>query len=161
MSIERLTEQLVAGMRNNIQTHALGDDESGVSYRPLKDGSHTISFCDTVVFRMRKLRTSLRIEVKTEFSSPFGLDGLLKPMKDESWSEIGYGDSVCETMTNNAHRVYERCTSTERFGCCSRYLECSDELRCVQPNVPWAHGCMYRENLNRGRVFYGKNRNFD
>lgn len=41
------------------------------------------------------------------------------------------------------------------FGCCSRYRECSDARRCLAPDI--GHGCMYRRNLEAGRIFYGRN----
>ena len=45
------------------------------------------------------------------------------------------------------------------FGCCSRYNECSDAKKCVNPNPEMAIKCMYRKNLKNGKIFYGKNRN--
>lgn len=47
----------------------------------------------------------------------------------------------------------------DSFGCCSRYVECSDALKCVSPYKKLARGCQYRKNLEAGRIFYGKNRN--
>lgn len=45
------------------------------------------------------------------------------------------------------------------FACCSRYEECSDALTCIHPNPKFALGCKYRQNLDLGKVFYGKNKN--
>lgn len=47
----------------------------------------------------------------------------------------------------------------ERFGCCSRYIECSDKLKCVNPDYIMSLACAYKRNLEAGRVFYGKNKN--
>ena len=44
------------------------------------------------------------------------------------------------------------------FGCCSRYMQCSDELHCVHPDQVYAKQCHYRVNLEAGRIFYGKNK---
>jgi hypothetical protein len=43
------------------------------------------------------------------------------------------------------------------FGCCGSCEKCSDALKCIDPE----HGkyCYYRQNLEAGKVFYGKNRN--
>ncbi len=49
--------------------------------------------------------------------------------------------------------------TSEFFGCCSRYVECSNNLKCVQPNKKLARGCMYQRNLKNGKVFYGVNKN--
>ena len=47
----------------------------------------------------------------------------------------------------------------ERFGCCSRYEQCSDEGKCIHPDFLFSRACAYRENLEAGNIFYGKNRN--
>lgn len=47
------------------------------------------------------------------------------------------------------------------FGCCSRFIECSDAKHCVHENKLYSKACMYRTNLDAGRIFYGKNRNID
>ena len=48
---------------------------------------------------------------------------------------------------------------TERFGCCHRYVECSDTGKCTAPDLFHAKGCYYKENLEKGKIFYGKNVN--
>lgn len=48
---------------------------------------------------------------------------------------------------------------TERFGCCHRYVECSDAGKCTAPDLFHAKGCFYRDNLEKGKIFYGKNAN--
>lgn len=48
---------------------------------------------------------------------------------------------------------------TKEFDCCSRYEECSDAMRCTNPNPDFATGCGYRKIMKSGRIFYGKNRN--
>ena len=47
----------------------------------------------------------------------------------------------------------------ERFGCCNSFIECSDKQRCLHDDDPFYRGCIYRKNLEAGRIFYGKNRN--
>lgn len=47
------------------------------------------------------------------------------------------------------------------FGCCSRYEECSNAKKCIHPDPDMAIRCVYRKNLKKGKVFYGKNRNID
>ena len=49
--------------------------------------------------------------------------------------------------------------NVERFGCCDRYITCSDAKECLSKNEFYSLGCYYRTNLERGRIFYGKNRN--
>lgn len=47
--------------------------------------------------------------------------------------------------------------SPTQFDCCSRYIQCSDALRCIHPDPSLGVGCRYRRVLKSGRVFYGKN----
>ena len=49
--------------------------------------------------------------------------------------------------------------TAETFGCCHRYVECSDQRKCLHPDILHSKGCMYRVNLENGRIFYGKNKN--
>lgn len=44
------------------------------------------------------------------------------------------------------------------FGCCSRYEACSDACRCIHPDPNMAIRCIYRKNLKKGKIFYGKNK---
>ena len=48
-----------------------------------------------------------------------------------------------------------------RFGCCSNFEKCSDAKKCVHENKLYSKACMYRDNLEQGKIFYGKNRNID
>lgn len=50
----------------------------------------------------------------------------------------------------------------EKFGCCSKYNVCSDNKKCVHKNKFYASCCCwYYGNLDKGNIFYGKNRNID
>lgn len=49
--------------------------------------------------------------------------------------------------------------ASEPFGCCSRYMECSDNKKCIQSNPKIYRDCQYRKHLLNGKIFYGVNRN--
>ena len=49
----------------------------------------------------------------------------------------------------------------KEFSCCGRYLECSNQRACTNPDREMALRCGYRKALRDGRIFYGKNRNID
>lgn len=56
--------------------------------------------------------------------------------------------------------IYERIlNSYKEFDCCSRYEECSNNLKCVQKDKFLSIGCGYRKKLNQNIIYYGKNRN--
>jgi len=59
--------------------------------------------------------------------------------------------------TDMYDEVYNQ--SIEMFGCCSRFEQCSDELKCINPDSTLARGCMYKLKLEAGVIFYGKNKN--
>ncbi len=56
-------------------------------------------------------------------------------------------------------RVIFRNLTTDTFGCCNDFERCSDALQCLHPENRFYNGCMYRKNLEAGKVFYGKNKN--
>jgi len=49
--------------------------------------------------------------------------------------------------------------NNDEFGCCHRYIDCSDAKKCVHPNKLESLGCMYKRNLEKGLIFYGRNKN--
>lgn len=51
-------------------------------------------------------------------------------------------------------------SKASRFGCCSRFMDCSDAKKCVHENKLYSKACMYRSHLDSGRIFYGKNKNY-
>ncbi len=44
------------------------------------------------------------------------------------------------------------------FGCCNEFKVCSDNMACLK-NLKFSARCMYKVNLEAGRIFYGINRN--
>lgn len=66
-----------------------------------------------------------------------------------------------DRLSDSIVRIYDDIKPlSDTFGCCSRYVLCSDELKCIHPDPAFARGCSYRTNLEHGRVFYGKNKNY-
>lgn len=49
--------------------------------------------------------------------------------------------------------------SIEAFGCCSHYMMCSEKESCLFPEDEFYTACMYRKNLEAGRIFYGSKKN--
>ena len=45
----------------------------------------------------------------------------------------------------------------EPFGCCSRYKQCSNAKTCLHEDLLYSQVCMYRKNLEKGLIFYGRN----
>ena len=66
-----------------------------------------------------------------------------------------------EKLTQLLKNLYEDSKPAQTFGCCHNFIKCSDALICVHPDPIIAVECMYKTNLEKGKVFYGKNRNVD
>lgn len=55
--------------------------------------------------------------------------------------------------------IVSKASASDSFGCCSNYRKCSDAKRCVIADRVSSVNCLYRRNLEAGRIFYGKNAN--
>lgn len=55
--------------------------------------------------------------------------------------------------------IFNNLFALNNFGCCDLYLECSNEKKCIHPDLIYAIACFYRKNLSAGKIFYGENRN--
>lgn len=47
----------------------------------------------------------------------------------------------------------------ESFGCCNKYVECSNAKKCLHEDFLYSTACMYRKNLEKNKIFYGINKN--
>lgn len=69
--------------------------------------------------------------------------------------------SIINQNLDKIKKVYKEISSIsddEMFGCCSSYMICSDEKKCIKDNK-FSRNCYYKQNLENGKIFYGKNRN--
>ena len=66
---------------------------------------------------------------------------------------------VIEEMVNAVYEFQRDELRGEPFGCCNDFVRCSDALKCLHVGDRDYAGCMYRKNLESGRIFYGKNKN--
>lgn len=81
---------------------------------------------------------------------------------DELWSRVSFiSKEELKDLYPLFLQLYEEAFSllnVELFSCCSRYIQCSDEKACIQPNKRLSVGCQYRKNLTSGKIFYGLNK---
>jgi len=68
---------------------------------------------------------------------------------------------VAYIRANTAYCIERYESKANKFGCCSMVEQCSDAGKCLHENLLYSKACMYRENLEHGKIFYGKNRNSD
>ena len=66
--------------------------------------------------------------------------------------------SPLESTMNELWKLADANATVERLGCCSDFIECSNAKRCTKEDNIEYWGCYYRENLEKGRIFYGENK---
>lgn len=62
--------------------------------------------------------------------------------------------AVYQYIKDNIRFCIDNYESSNSFGCCSKYKECSTAKKCLHVNQLYAKGCIYRKNLENGRIFY-------
>ncbi len=133
-----------------------------LSIKNLKGNRTSYSFYGNVAFWYTCIKSGAYIEfperfekfISSEISVQRRNNGVLRvSLSDNPAFESEYSkiiDSIYEYCREN--RAYE-------FDCCSRYQECSDARKCVNPNRELMLKCRYCAKLEKNIVFYGENRN--
>lgn len=129
-------------------------------------GYISLLFFNQVFLRVRETKQGAQIELKRAFLSelPFPSDLFSFSKSSPDWGRTLLTDEVAELILNNLPHIFFKCyamISDNTFGCCNSFLRCSDIKRCIHPNKLFASGCLYRKNLESGRIFYGDNRNIN
>ena len=124
----------------------------------------SVYFLDSseIYFRVRLRKKTRYLLISEEFVDSLPPDTEISRTKSDSGmvrvEMQTYEDILKYVPTLRA--VLERlCRRHRDFGCCGRYETCSDAKACIHPDPRFALGCMYRQNLLEGKIFYGKNRN--
>lgn len=63
-----------------------------------------------------------------------------------------------EKLQTLIHETLKTLFSFPAFGCCAFYEKCSDAKKCLHQDPFYSYACVYRKNLEAGKIFYGKNR---
>ena len=151
ISIKAALEQKIA---NQEYTQYLGVVEN-------KDGSISIRVKSILVAKIKLTPQNFYIEVKPKHEKCFINFEVIHISDKSSRINIAGINDVCE-LTEQLSIIYVEELlelSGEFFGCCHRYVECSDALRCLHPDFLTSLACSYKRNLEAGKVFYGKNKN--
>lgn len=135
-----------------------------LSFSKKKDYS-SVTFLKSLLFRLYFRADLAQISISDSYSKlvPPDLSVSVNP-KDSKFLFIQFPRQTdilnhLDFFTAILQSVIDRIP--KEFDCCSSYMACSDERRCVTPNKELALGCGYKKVLRRGLVFYGKNRNID
>lgn len=106
---------------------------------------------------VKVLKSCYRLIVKKKFYSTCSNMETVKIKQNNDLIEVDFQEknndyySLIELALYDAVKTYQ---PENRFGCCSRYLECSKEKRCVHPDLLYSKGCWYRRNIEKGIIFY-------
>lgn len=72
----------------------------------------------------------------------------MKKLPNAEFSD--YGNSVTSETSRSA-------TFSDPISCCSKYRECSAAMKCLNANKSISDRCSYRQKIESGVSFYGKN----
>jgi len=123
----------------------------------------TIKIENTASIRIFVNSKSKYISIKSRYAD-FMDETRYKAIKsDKHWIRYDIEtESDLEEISEILLKIYEDIRPSGRmFGCCSRFIECSDALQCTNPNRKHAKNCWYKIHLDTGRIFYGKNENVE
>lgn len=67
--------------------------------------------------------------------------------------------SDIDKITQQLIEIFSSLNVPSTFDICSRYMECSNQKKCVHPDKLHSRECGYKRILEKGIVFYGNNRN--
>lgn len=119
-------------------------------FAPLKNGASVYMFGQRkALMQQRKDHIKLTVYTKMEESTVFKVTS----------TDILCADPEFAHAVLDAYEHAKNNEALEMFGCCNDFVACSDNMCCLHDDDPYYRGCMYRKNLESGRIFYGKNRN--
>lgn len=125
---------------------------------------YTINFFNRKSMEIRKKSNKFFVGLKNIYENKAFLSKTdLEKIEGESFTLfcIATSDDLksLESPILTIFNDLDKLTCGKNFGCCDKYMQCSDSKKCVSNNPLYAHGCAYNVNLVNGRIFYGKNKN--
>lgn len=153
---------------SNISNEKIEQSErEKISFNVNKNNSTSFMAFKNILLKITVQKTRQFIEIRK-------LDSISLEKLSEEFEEVKYKENdlyikiyinqieEINKLEEEIKEIYQYLYLNEpmdTFGCCSRYTECSNALKCVQPDKKLAKGCQYKLNLESGKVFYGQNKN--
>lgn len=132
-------------------------DEDAFEYKKIQDGQgRSYYFYGVKVMELTTTSTGkVRFCIKKEY-----LDENADEKEKKKFVAIDPNVDILYYMKllKKAKREIFRNTITETFACCNDFERCSDAGKCLKEDNRMYNGCLYRKNLEAGRIFYGKNK---
>ena len=142
-------------------------DRKDIKINELKNNAISFMCFENILLKVTPLKTKMFIEIRK--IDNIDIEELGKIYNDVRYTEDSLYVKIYIDNVNEIEKIKEQIKMLyiylynnepiETFGCCSRYIECSDNMKCVNPDKKMARGCLYKENLKNGKIFYGKNKN--
>lgn len=111
----------------------------------------SIAKCETISFELSKV----------DNPEQYGLSFKLLKSPEPNIRFNIHNESDIDTLRFLIEDIFHSCRNEatfDSFGCCSSFNECSDIGHCIHQNDPEYWGCQYKRNLEKGNIFYGKNK---
>ena len=126
---------------------------------PLEAGKKTVFNKSCIILNIKEAEEEAELIIKNEQFDrvPLPEKGRLKEVKDDSSRHIFFssGEEGLEAyIREHIRAAVKNYKSGCKFGCCSKYKECSQAGSCLHENKLYATGCAYRSNLEQGKIFY-------
>ncbi|MEG0273193.1 MAG: hypothetical protein RR639_04175 [Hydrogenoanaerobacterium sp.] len=128
-----------------------------------KDGSVSLMLRSKLVMRLcphKKHPFLLTNEAYANIVSGCGFT-FSKTKLSPNFVKVIFGDlRLDRNAINLIEKILSRAIETYTdgsFGCCHRYVECSNNLKCTHPDKLYSSACQYKHNLMNGKIFYGVN----
>lgn len=64
-----------------------------------------------------------------------------------------------QTLSTVFNNIFLTSFSFQKFDCCAKFEQCSNDKKCLHDDIIYSSSCVYRKHLENGRIFYGENKN--
>lgn len=139
-----------------------GEDCENIVLRN-NDIDYSITLYKNIIFKIVPIKTFLFLCSKSKYKYLFIEKNIKITYLDDNGEWIKYKIENINDISKISDiiiDIYEDFeASVHQFGCCSRYEECSNNKKCIHPDTLYSQGCLYRKNLESGKIFYGINAN--
>ncbi|MGI6108294.1 MAG: hypothetical protein ACOYB8_00405 [Eubacteriaceae bacterium] len=109
-----------------------------------------------------KSRKIYYLEIPNDFSKIFEKEPDMKSVSNGirySLKDDNAISDLIDPLVNVYNYLQAEYMDGEMFGCCHKYIECSEVKHCIHPDKVYSNKCHYKNNLENGRIFYGSNKN--
>lgn len=120
---------------------------------------------DVLLLRVKSKGSKPYISFRAKYSkqlNEFGFDTYKTAAENDfvrvsvsDFMSLDFADSnISVQLTALFNKIFAEAMSFDSFGCCSKYIECSNADKCLHEDQLYSTACMYRKNLEAGKNFY-------